>query len=452
MFHGELVVPWAVAFALLLAAAHAAGRLFVASRQPRVIGEIVGGLLLGPTLLSTLFPDVAAWAFPKSGAFPVVAWAISQLGLILLMYSSGMQLCTVVPRTDRRAVASMSLAGIALPFVAGLVAVQFVDQQALQGAAHDDIAFLLVFATAIAIASIPVISRIMFDLGILATPFGRMVVATAVIDDLALYLVLAVALGRVNAQSAAAHAWSTSIGLAPGWEPLIHVLITLALIAGTLLAGPWLVRRVFRPKFAAARWDNGALGQSALLLAVAGLCLWLGVNPMFGALALGIVTGRVRQQLSLGESRSISRIGLGVFIPLYFALVGLKLDLLRHFDVQFFLGFLAFACIVKAASVYLGARLGGEGRSSALNFAVALNARGGPGIVLATVAFDAGIINESFFAILVLLAIVTSLIAGSWLGAIVRRRGELRTDGALDGWRPSATDGAAVERVAAQRR
>ena len=110
-------------------------------------------------------------------------------------------------------------------------------------------------------------------------------------------------------------------------------------------------------------------------------------------------------------------------MPVYFAIVGLRLDLIHAFDPLFFVAFLAFACAVKAASVYLGGRLAGQTRAGAGNLAVAMNARGGPGIVLASVAFDAAIISEEFYVSLVMLAIVTSLLAGTWLERMVKAAG-----------------------------
>ena len=110
--------------------------------------------------------------------------------------------------------------------------------------------------------------------------------------------------------------------------------------------------------------------------------------------------------------------------PLYFAVVGLRLDLAHHFDPLFFLAFLIFACLAKSLSCYAGARLAGEDRFGARNLAVALNARGGPGIVLASVAFDAGIINERLYErlyTLLMLALITSVVAGSWLEAVLKR-------------------------------
>jgi len=118
---------------------------------------------------------------------------------------------------------------------------------------------------------------------------------------------------------------------------------------------------------------------------------------------------------------TIQSFSFAFFVPVYFAIVGLKLDLIHQFDIGFFAVFLAYACAVKAFSVYGGARLAGERRDSALNLAVALNARGGPAIVLASVALDAHVIAERFYVDLVLLALVTSMLAGAWLDRVLRR-------------------------------
>jgi Kef-type K+ transport system membrane component KefB len=121
------------------------------------------------------------------------------------------------------------------------------------------------------------------------------------------------------------------------------------------------------------------------------------------------------------ERNALAGVSFGFFIPIYFAIIGIQLDLIHHFDVVFFLGFLAFACFFKAASVYAGARLSGEDTFMSKSLAIAMNARGGPGIVLASTAYAAGIINETFFVSLVMLSILTSLAAGSWLERVADR-------------------------------
>jgi Kef-type K+ transport system membrane component KefB len=144
------------------------------------------------------------------------------------------------------------------------------------------------------------------------------------------------------------------------------------------------------------------------------------VSPIFGAMLAGILAGDLHGDAE-HVRQTIQGFAYAVFIPVYFAVVGLRLDLAHHFEPLFFIFFLAFACLVKTASAYAGARLAGEGRAGARNLAVALNARGGPGIVLASVAFDAGIIDLAFYTTLVMLALVTSVLAGSWLEATLRR-------------------------------
>lgn len=121
----------------------------------------------------------------------------------------------------------------------------------------------------------------------------------------------------------------------------------------------------------------------------------------------------------------IKLISLALFTPIYFAVVGLKLDLIHSFDVIFFLGFLLFSTVLKGGGALAVGRIIKQKRLASLNFAIALNARGGPGIVLATVAFDLGLISETFFVALVLTAIVTSLIAGFWLRYVKNRGWDL---------------------------
>jgi K+:H+ antiporter len=128
----------------------------------------------------------------------------------------------------------------------------------------------------------------------------------------------------------------------------------------------------------------------------------------------GILAGDLRGEAEQAR-QTVQGFAYAVFIPLYFAIVGMRLDLAHHFEPVFFAFFLAFACLVKAASCYLGARLTGQSRRGSWNLAVALNARGGPGIVLASVALDALIIDETFYTSLVMLALITSVLAGSWL-------------------------------------
>jgi Kef-type K+ transport system membrane component KefB len=207
-----------------------------------------------------------------------------------------------------------------------------------------------------------------------------------------------------------------------------HVIAEITFIAVTLAAGPRLFRRIEASRFNPTSDGSRAAFELVFVLALSALCVFIGVVPLFGALVAGLVAGSSTSESVIRARESIRRFSFAFFIPMYFAIVGFQLDLIRDFDPSFFVVFLVLATMIKAVSVYVGARTAGETHGSSLNFAVAMNARGGPGIVLATVAFGAGIVSSSFFASLVMLAVVTSLLAGGWLDHAVRSGRSLREE------------------------
>jgi len=410
-----------LALGLLLIAAHACGQLFVRFRQPPVIGEILGGLMLGPTIFGALLPGLQAQVFPDDGASAPVLGAIYQLGLFLLMFVAGAELRSVFHRGERKTAMYLTLGGTLLPFIAGLVLLHVIDLNRFEGRAESDTAFLLVVAIAAAVTSIPVISRIMLDLGILETAFARIVLTAAVIEDIALYVVLAVALGMVSQAAGDDFGFAAMLKLDPSSaiSMAYHVVASLAFFGCLLWVGPKLFRRLSRSPYNPLQQRNPIAFQLAFMFALTGLALFAGITPLFGAFVAGMVIGVLGDEQDDARD-AIRRFAFAFFVPIYFAIVGLRLDLIHDFNVVLFLGFLAFASIVKSFSAYAGARLAGQTRSGATNLAVAMNARGGPGIVLASVAFDAGIINDELFVTLVLLAVLTSLAAGSWLERVIR--------------------------------
>jgi Kef-type K+ transport system membrane component KefB len=435
---------------LLLVAAHAGGQLFARFRQPPVIGEILGGLLLGPTVLGALLPAVERQAFPDDGATASVMGAIYQLGLFLLMFAAGAELRSMFHRRERRTAALLTLTGTLLPFLAGLAALKLVDLKAFKGPADNDAAFVLVVAIAIAVTSIPVISRIMFDLGILETPFGRIVLTAAVIEDVVLYVVLAVALGLVSESQGDAFGVATMLSGDPTSAVAItyHIGASLAFFACCLRFGPPVLRWLLRSRFNVVQRRNPIAFQLAFLFALTGLAVFAGITPLFGALVAGMVMGMIGRDHD--EAReAIKRFAFAFFVPVYFAIVGLRLDLIHDFNFLLFAGFLVFACALKALSTYGGARLAGQTRSGAANLSVAMNARGGPGIVLASVALDARIIDQQFFVTLVLVAVLTSLAAGSWLERVLKSgRPLLGVEPARPAFETSPDPGAAASRRA----
>lgn len=417
---------------LLMGSAVLTGRLFGRFRQPPVIGEILGGLVFGPSLFGLVAPDAQAWLFPKTGPAAAGLALVYQLGTLLLMFLAGVQMRTVYSRQDGRAVGIIAVVGMAVPFACGLLLVRMVDLSGAMGKAANETALTLIIACAVAIMSIPVISRIMMDVGIAGTAFARVVLSVAVLEDIVLNVVIAVALGMVDHGKHDTFGAATLLGVGSGHGSAVyHALVSVGFF-GLVAAVSALVRRFLATRGGSAGQDRPTGGVPlllALVLTAAACCLFLGITPMYGAFIVGLAAGRTQSgtasrpgtDAASEPTKAIQSFATGFFIPVYFAVVGLKLDLVHAFAPLYTLLFIAFSCTVKATSVYVGARWAGRPRDNALNLAIAMNARGGPGIVLATLAYDAEIINATLFTTLVLTAVVTSLMAGSWLERVVKK-------------------------------
>jgi Kef-type K+ transport system membrane component KefB len=404
-----------VALLLLVGTAHVGAIVFARLRLPRVIGEIAGGLLLGPTVLGALAPDAQRWVFDAFPAEGKLIALTSWFGLILLMFVSGLEIRTGLSRADRRVFFPLLFGATLLPFGAGLAAPFVHDFSSYMGPRGNTASLVIIIGIAVAITSIPVISKIFLDLGIINTRFARLVLAVAAVEDIALWGLLAVATGLAGAE-----------GAAPSTMELVTTpLVTIGFFVAALTVLPMALRRTQRSRAHAlidTRPSRFALLTCLALVAMATLS---GVNVVFGALLAGMAIARLPGNVAQETRRRVRGFAMNFFTPVYFAVVGLKLDLASHFDVWFFVGFLVFCTIVKTLGTAVAARAATGDWLSTVNLAAALNCRGGPGIVLATVAFDLEIIDERFFVAMVLVAVVTSVMAGSWFRYVLGRGWEL---------------------------
>jgi Kef-type K+ transport system membrane component KefB len=403
--------PLVLFLAILLTGAHLLGYLFAKLRQPRVIGEILAGIILGPFVLGKwpfyvhlLQLDVAA--APKKAALDLIYY----MGLLMLMFISGAETKALFQRHERKQIAWLASVGTVLPFFIMLALASLIPLGWFMGVKGNRTALLLVMSIAVAVTSIPVISRIFFDLKILHTRFARLVLGVAVLEDIGLWAVLAVAT-----------ALAESAGL-PRTKIAAHIVITLVYFGLGLTLVPRAFKRISKSRFNLLA-INSPVSFTLLIafgyVAVAGL---LDVNLVFAAFLAGFAISRKR----LGEAlETISSFSFALFIPVYFALVGYSLIFGKTFSLMMLLAFLAGACLLKLAAVALGARLAGFKGLDIVNLAVATNARGGPGIVLASVAYEAGIISAAFYTTLVLVAVLTSQVAGAWLEFVLRRGWQL---------------------------
>ncbi len=417
------------ALGLLCLVAHGCGFLFSRLRQPPVIGEIVGGILLGPTCLRLVAPHLAQAVLPTSGPVADGLNALYQIGQLLLIFLAGSELRIRAAGRERRTGVAVAAAGLLVPFAAG-AALAVADGGRFVGPLGSSVTTPLIVGMAMAIAAIPVISRIMLDLGIVDTPFGRTVLMVAVVEDVVLYVVLALVLGMGHAGAGGSVGlWQSFGSHSLGLTALYIVTVSLLFLWAGLSWGPRAFRRlaVHRSNILARR--SPVAFRLVFLFAVVACCVGLGVNSVFGALIAGICAARGdagtedpgTEALAAQAWGAIRQFSLAFFVPVFFAMVGMNVDLAQSFDPLFFGWFLLAACGVKTLSVWGAARLAGEERGFAGSLAIALNARGTLGVVLAGVTYQAGLINKPFFTVLVLVSLVTSQLAGVRLGLTAHR-------------------------------
>ena len=415
---GSIVLTLSV----LLATAHIVGYIFERMRQPRLVGEIIAGLILGPFVLGKTSAPIFQRLFGESNHInpqQIILNFIYWVGLFLLMFLSGSETRRILAKENRRETLWLFGVGTSLPFciVLGLSYIGAIHLHQLSGPTQNLTSTALILAIAVAVTSIPVISRIFIDLGIIKTRFASLILSFAVLEDIVLWGVLAIATGIT----------ATNIGeTSLAGTVARHTLTTFAFMLTGLTLLPILLKKIHK-----TRWNllikASPIGYIFFLLFLyTALAHALDVNLVFAAFlaGFGLVGGMSGNQRHLFSSHleSISKVSFGGFIPIYFAMVGYKLTLNSSFSLPLFLEFLFGSSAIVIACFLFAAHLAGFRGLDALNLAITKNARGGPGIVLASVALDAGIINASFYTTLVITAILTSQFAGTWLRYIISKK------------------------------
>jgi Kef-type K+ transport system membrane component KefB len=402
---------------LLVTLAQLLGWLFVKLRQPKVVGEILAGIVLGPALIGRLpFASVITETVNRQAdILNFIYW----LGLLLLMFLSGAETQQLFTRDERREVGWLTIVGTGTPFILGLALGPWLIRPALAGPKGNGVSLMIILAAGVAVTSVPVVAKIFADLKILHTRFARLVLGVAVLEDIVLWLALAVA---------------TALAGKTVLDPR-HMSYYLIITSGFFVLGLTIVPRIVRrinssPSNVIAKNSPVAYALAVLLgyCVVAGA---LGVSIVFAAFLAGFAVVPKQQQLFAEAIDAIRKVSFAFFVPVYFAIVGVKLDLIHGVSLGMIAAFFIGSCVVKIASVALAGSLAGFRGLDLINLAITTNARGGPGIVLASVAFDAGIISPKFYTTLVLAAVLTSQFAGVWLDYVLRKRWPLLMPGAV---------------------
>lgn len=397
----------------LVGLAQLLGFAFVRLRQPKVIGEILAGVVLGPALLGRIpaVHNLIVTAQHQGNVLDFVYW----LGLLLLMFLSGAETQQLFTRDERREVGWLAIVGTGIPFVLGLALGPWLIRPSLAGPNGSRISLIIILAVGVAVTSVPVVSKIFADLKILHTRFARLVLGVAVLEDIVLWLALAVATAMAGKAALNPRAMA------------FHLSATIAFFLLGLTLVPRLIKKVNKASFNVLAKNSPVAYALAVLLAYCAVAGALKVSLVFAAFLAGFAVVHKKRRLFAESLEAIGKVAFAFFIPAYFAIVGLKLDLIRGVSLWMMAAFILGSCLVKILSVSLAGRFAGFRGLDLVNLAITTNARGGPGIVLASVAFDAGIISAQFYTTLIVAAVVTSQIAGAWLDYVLRRGWPLLT-------------------------
>ncbi len=392
------------------------GRLMSFIGQPTVIGEIVAGIMLGPSLLGMFFPEISAFIFPVESLTNLQF--LSQIGLILFMFIIGMELDMGIIKQRAKAALFISNTSIIMPYLMGLILAYFLyDKFAPNGA--DFISFALFMGIAMSITAFPVLARIVQERGITRTQAGSIALTSAAINDITAWGILAVVVAIANA---------TAI-----MSAIITILLSLLFIAFMLLGVKPLLERI------AANYSVQETVSKTVVASVFCLILFsayitesIGIHALFGAFMAGVIMPHnVRFKSIMTEK--MEDVSLVLLLPLFFVYTGLRTEIGLLNDKSLWNASIAVILVAVVGKFFgsaIAARLTGQSWKNSLTVGALMNTRGLIELVALNIGYDIGILSPEIFTILVLMALVTTFMTGpamSLVNYLYRSRESLAT-------------------------
>ncbi len=367
-------------------------------KQPSVVGEILAGILLGPTILGLLSPESFEALFPQ-GTSSLVLDGFVQVAVVMLLFIAGLEVdLHIVWKQGRQAVIT-SMFGLVIPFAIGFIfPYSFPD---FFGYADDGkrLAFALFMGTSMAITALPVIARILMDLNIFKSRLSMLIISSAMVNDLIGWLIFSIILGMIGKGHQNVSLPNT-------------IILTIGFTIIMLTLGRGVLNRILPWINTKLAWPGGLLSISlALCFFAAAFTEYIGIHAIFGAFILGVALGD-SEHMSERAKEIIHQFINNIFAPLFFVSIGLKVNFIANFDLWLTLIILVIAFIGKILGSGFGARLSGFKWNESLAVGFGMNARGAMEIILGLIALEVGLINEKVFVSLVIMALITSMTSG----------------------------------------
>ncbi len=385
--------------ALLMLVGRLLGELMIRFKQPGVMGQLIAGLVLGPSLLGALLPEWQHAIFPAAKEQKAMLDAVSQFGVLMLLLLTGMETDLKLVRRTGAASAIASLAGIVVPFACGVALGQVLPDSMLPDPSKRLITSLFL-GTALSIASVKIVATVIREMNFMRRSVGQIILASAIIDDTVGWMITAVIFslalqGRADLMSIAQ-----------------SVLGTLAFMGLSLTIG----RRVV---FMIIRWVNDVFVSdfaviTAILLIMCSMALitdLIGVHTVLGAFVAGILIGK-SPILTRHIDEQLRGLVLAFFMPVFFATAGLSADLTILKDptlLLFTVGLIAIASIGKFGGAFVGGKLAGLTFPKSLALGAGMNARGSTEVIVATIGLSMGALSQNLFTMIVTMAVITTM-------------------------------------------
>lgn len=384
------------------------GELFSKIKQPAIIGEILAGIILGPTVLGMLSPDIFNFIFPKDEV-NVALDGMTNLAVIMLLLVSGLEVDLSIVLKQGKVAILTSILGIIIPFGLGFGVSYLYPQLMGMHPESNHMVFALFMGTALAISALPVIAKTLMDLNMFKTEVGFIIIASAMFDDLIGWLIFSIVLSMIGINE---H------GLSIAQKASFAVLFSLFFI--------FIGRKIFNRIII---WINkhltvpGSILNFIFIMGFLGAAFtqYIGIHAVLGAFIIGIAIG---DSVHIKEStrEMVQQFVKNLFAPLFFASIGLKVNFITNFNISLVAIILVLAFAGKVIGCGIGARLGGLKKNDSLVVGFGMNSRGAMEIIVGILAFQYGVIEETVFVALVIMALFTSMASAPFMNYFMRER------------------------------
>ena len=393
----EEVLNFLIIVSLILAVARILGEICKKFKQPAVIGEILAGIILGPSLFGAFFPGTFNEIFLSQPRSYAAFDGLANIGIILLMFIAGFEVDLKQIRKQGKQAASISIMGLIFPFVFGFITVYFFYDDLFSSPANNRTITAMFFGTALSITALSVIAKILLDMDMLRSKLGNLILTAAMINDFLGWILFSIIIQLMQTGKQESSFVSVSM-------VLLYTLILLTI-------GKWVVDKILMVA-------NKFLSIGVMITLSVCLCLlsavfteFLGVRGIFGAFLMGVAIGDSKY-FPERLQQILHQFVINIIAPLFFASIGLRVNFIANFNFEIILVTVLIASLAKIIGSSIGSRMSGLSRNESYVIAFGMNSRGSQEIVLGALALQAKIIDEPVFVALIVMTVVTILMAG----------------------------------------